>query len=168
MKRSSNWFVFFAFLGAAGAFVLYTGHVLPGRVASHFASSGHANSFMSRDGYIAFMLAFVVVLPGVMSGFMTLIFRSTTASINIPNRGYWLAPARRDATVAFLTRHGMILGAVVSTFLCFVHWLVVKANSVQPPQLANYLMQAGLAGLLVVLIVWTAWLWAAFRVPGAR
>ena len=114
---------------------------------------------------MTFMLVFVVGLPLVMTGIMTLVFRSVTTSLNIPNRDYWLAPERRADTVAFLTRHNMRFGACLAIFLSYVHWLVVQANLRQPAELSNSAIYAGLAVFALTIVAWTAWLWIAFRKP---
>ena len=165
MKRYISMLIFLAVLIAAGVFVFSSSGALPERVASHFGSSGAADSFMSRGGYVTFMLVFVVGLPLVMTGIMTLVFRSVTTSLNIPNRDYWLAPERRADTVAFLTRHNMRFGACLAIFLSYVHWLVVQANLRQPAELSNSAIYTGLAVFALTIVAWTAWLWIAFRKP---
>ena len=157
--------IFLAILAAAGVFVFTSSGVLPERVASHFGSSGAADSFMSHRGYVTFMLVFVVGMPLAMTGIMTLVFRSAKTSLNIPNRDYWLAPTRRADTVAFLTRHNMRFGACLAVFLSYVHWLVVQANSRQPPELSNIAIYAGLALFVLTIVLWTGWLLLAFRRP---
>ena len=138
---------------------------LKSRVAPHFGSSGAANSFMSRGGYVTFLLVFVVGLPLVMTGIMTLVFRSATTSLNIPTRDFWLASVRRTASVAFLTRHNMRFVACLALFLSYVHWLVVQANLRQPAELWNSAIYAGLGLFLLTIALWTAWLLLALRRP---
>jgi len=48
-------------------------------------------------------------------------------------------------------------------FLCFVHWLVVKANTLQPPRLAVRSFIAGLLLFLVAAVVWLGTLLVHFR-----
>ena len=145
MRRHVSKLIFIVVLAAAGLFVFITSDTLPERVASHFGSSGAADSYMSRSGYVTSMLIFVLGLPLVTTGCMTLVFRSATTSLNIPNRDYWLAPERRADAVAFLNRHSMRFGAFLAVFLSYMHWLVVRANFLQPPQLSNGAIYVGLA-----------------------
>jgi hypothetical protein len=100
-----------------------------------------------------------------MTAIMTLVFRSATTRLNIPNRDYWLAAERRADTIMFLTRHNMRFGACLAVFLCYVHWLVVQANLRQPPELSNSAIYAGLALFLLTIVLWTGWLLLAFRRP---
>ena len=157
--------LFLAILMAAGVFVFITSGTLPERVASHFGSSGAADSFMSRGVYMTFMIVFVVGLPLVMTGIMTLVFRGATTSLNIPNRDYWLAPERRADTIAFLTNHSMQFGTCLAVFFSYVHWIVVQANLRQPAALSNSAIYAGAGLLLLAIALWTAWLLLAFRKP---
>ena len=165
MSRHIPTLIFMAVLAAAGVFVFGSSSALPERVASHFGSAGAADSFMSRGGYVTFMLAFVVGLPLVTTGIMTLVFRSATTSLNIPNRDHWLAPERRASTLAFLTRHSMRFGACLAVFLSYVHWLVVQANLRQPAALSNSAIYTGLALFALTIVLWTVWLLLAFRTP---
>jgi uncharacterized membrane protein len=163
MSRHITTLVFLAVLAAAGVFVFVTSSSLPERVASHFGSSGVADAFMSCNGYVTFMLAFVVGLPLLTTGIMTLVFRSSTTSLNMPHRDYWLAPNRRASTLAFLIRHNMLFGGGLAVFLSYVHWLVVQANAQQPAVLSNSGIYAGLGVFLLALAGWAVWLWLAFR-----
>ena len=165
MKRYVPTLIFLAVLAAAGWFVLDSSGALPVQVASHFGRSGMTDSFMSRGGYVTFMLIFVVGLPLVMTGILTLVFRGATTSLNIPNRDYWLAPSRRADSIAFLTRHSMRFGACLTVFLSFVHWLVVRANARQPAELSNSAIYAGALLFVLTIVVWTVWLLLAFRKP---
>lgn len=162
-----SWVIFVCVLAVAGGFVVSTSQALPDPVASHFASSGQANAFMSRDAYVRFMLAFTVGLPLVLGVSMALVFRHTN-KLNLPNRDYWLAPERRAGTISFLTGHALLLADGVAIFLCYVHRLVVQANAVQPAHLANDSMIVGLVILLVATILWTVWLLLACRAPRMR
>lgn len=159
--------IFVVVLAVAGGFVVSTSQALPDPVASHFASSGQANAFMSRSAYVRFMLAFTVGLPLVLGVSMALVFRYTN-KLNLPNRDYWLAPERRAGTVSFLTGHALLLADGLAIFLCYVHRLVVQANAGQPARLASDSMIAGLVILLVATLLWTVWLLLAFRAPRMR
>lgn len=141
--------VFFVLLAAAAAFVWSTSASLPEVVASHFAAGGAANGFMPRASFVAFMLALVVLVPALLHSLGWLSARIPVRFVNVPNRNYWLAPERRDATLAALGRFGGWLGYATLGLLCAIHWLVVRANSLQPPRLE----QAPLIGLVAIYLV---------------
>ena len=94
-----------------------------------------------------------VVLPN-------LALRSTEARINIPNRGYWLSPERRADTVRFLSQQMAVFAALLIVFLCYVQWLVVRANAIEPPALNS---QAFLTGLTVFLVCTFSWVLRVVR-----
>ena len=147
----------------AAVFVWLTSRGLPSVVASHFDAAGVANGFMTRNFYAWFMLAFVVGLPLLLSLLPNLVFRSEKIRINLPNREYWLAPERRRETHDFLCRHNSRFGVLLTLFLCYVHWLVLRANAVAPPRLPSMPFIIGLALFGVLSVVWVAALLVRFR-----
>ena len=165
MDRKLLTLVFIALLLTGGGFVFSTTTSLPDRVASHFGAGGHANGYMTREGYRWFMLFFTVGFPAllvlVIGGLPRLIPQYT----NIPNREYWLAPERRTQAFDFLTIHALWFGCLLVLFLCSVHWLVVRANTQHPPQLANGPFLLALGVFLAAMVVWTIGLYRQFRVP---
>lgn len=141
-------------LVVAVAFVLVTAGSLPPTVASHFAAGGAANGFMPRAVYVKFMLGLVVALPLLMSVLMGITGRIPVRYINLPNRDYWLAPARVDETLAYLRGQGGTMGVLLCTFLCFVHWLVVRANGLTPAQFPETQLFVGVAVFALALVLW--------------
>lgn len=162
-KAHRSWLVFGCLLLLATAFILFTSQALPERLASHFAASGRPNGFMPRAGYVLFMLGFGVGLPLVMTILQAFMIRHSSNRINLPNRAYWLAPERREETIAFLVNHMVWFGCLLVVFLCFVHWLVVVANSVQPPHLSSVAIITGLVVFIGSTIAWTGVLFARFQ-----
>lgn len=145
----------FAFLVCCGAvFVWVTSERLPLVVASHFASSGQANGFMPRQGYLSFILALLIGLPSLLIALTWRSLGSSRTRINLPNKDYWLAPERRASTVAYLRTGLLWFGVLLLVFFCYVHWLVVLANGLQPPKLENSWFIGGLVSFLAALLVW--------------
>jgi uncharacterized membrane protein len=58
-----TWSVFVLLLVFATLFVAGTASDLPLTVASHFDAAGQPNAFMSRSGYVRFVLCVAVGLP---------------------------------------------------------------------------------------------------------
>jgi uncharacterized membrane protein len=146
-------------------FVWLTSASLPPVVASHFDASGVANGSMARTVYVRFMLALIVGLPALFA-LISYAIATPGARVNLPNRDYWLAPERRPQTVSYLRTHLARFSMVLVVFLCYVHWLVVRANEVSPAQLSNRAMFAGLGAILVFALVWTRLLLRRFRNRG--
>ena len=166
MKKSAYSLPFLLLLGVAALFVRQTSRDLPPLVATHFGAGGAANGFMSREFYLRFMLAFVVLLPWLVNFAFERILRSPNARINLPNRDHWLADGQREQTIEFLLRHMKFFGVMLAAFLCVVHALVVSANSVLPPALDNVRFGAGLGAYLLTLVVWIVALRRRFRRAG--
>ncbi|HET7585854.1 MAG TPA: DUF1648 domain-containing protein [Gemmatimonadaceae bacterium] len=138
---------------------------LPSVVASHFGAGGVADGFMPRDTYIMFMSVVSLGVPLTVGVLLRQLRRIPVSLINIPNRDYWLAPERADASRQYLARHGTIFPALLVVFLCFVHWQVIGANRVHPARIAERPFIVGLVLLLLVTIVWVGALFAHFRRP---
>ena len=150
---------------AAAIFVVTTSRSLPNVVASHFGPGGSANGFMPHAFYVRFMLAFVVLLPLLLSLVAGAVARLPVKLVNIPNRQYWLAPGRRAQAVDMLRGRMQLFAAMLAAFLCYVHWLVVRANQSQPPMLDNRRFVAGMAVFMFSLVIWIVALRRKFRPP---
>ena len=153
-------------LVVAGGFVWLTSGDLPPVVASHFGPGGNANGLMGRGTYTAFMLAVVVAAPALVGFSGQLVRVLPLQLVNLPNKQYWLAPQRRAATLESLSSMSVPFALVLVVFLCFVHWLVVQANAVQPARLQEGPLFVGLAVFGVATVLWLFTLFRRFgRVP---
>lgn len=148
-----------------GGYVYFSAQHLPPVVASHFVAGGAANGFMPRGTYVGLMVAltsgFSLLLP-VLASIVDFV---PPERFNLPNRDYWLAEERRADTLAFLHWHGAFLGVLLAAFLCFVHWLVLRANAVQPPLFPERTLITALPLFLIVMAIWIGTLFLRFRRP---
>jgi uncharacterized membrane protein len=165
VRKSADQIAFILIIIAAGLFVLRSGGTLPAMVGAHFNQSGAANGYLSRDFYVRFMLIFVMVLPVALNLLVNRVLRLPATRLNIPHREYWLAPERRAQTVERLQRHMRFFGVLLSAFLCYVHWQVVRANAHTPPLLDNVRFSTGLATFMAALVAWIVVLRRNFRPP---
>jgi len=147
-------------LVAAGAFVWLTSGALPAVVASHFGPGGIANGYMGRSTYTLLMLALVIAVPALIASSMLVVRVLPPQFVNLPNKRYWLAPERRAASLEALGGLGLRFAIALAVFLCFVHWLVVQANTVQPPRLSEPWF---LASLAVFGAATLGWLFSLYR-----
>jgi len=154
--RHSGRAAFLAFAAVAAVFVWLSSIGMPETVASHFGAAGAANGYMPRSVYAAIMIGFVTGLPVIMVLMTSRAVGRPDARINLPHRDYWLAPQRREATIARLRRGVQFFGVVLIVFLCYVHWLVVRANLTQPARLPQPWFTGGLVVFAVVVL---GWLW---------
>lgn len=121
---------------AAALFISPLAGGLPDIVAVHFNAAGAADGFATREGCRNFMFAFTLGAPLVVAAVTGGLPRILPASmINIPNRGYWLAPQRAAESLAFLSDQGIWFACILVVFLSVVDWTLVKANASVPPVL---------------------------------
>lgn len=151
---------------ATATLVVATGASLPEVVASHFGPGGQADGFMTRTGYVTFMLVILLGAAALFWGLPKLLRVLPTASFNLPNRDYWLAPERRDATLDDMERRLRWFACALLVFLAYVHYLVVQANAVQPPVLPERAFFLGMAGLVAAVIAWAVAFIRRFRRTG--
>jgi len=160
-----RWLLFALLLLAAAAFIAITGQSLPDIVASHFSGSGKADGYMLRRTYIIFMGVVTLAIPFSIVVVQALMVRRPDR-LKLRNRDYWLAPERREKTLEFLNVHAMRFAAMLLLFLCVVHWLLVKANTVQPAHLDSRLFITALVGFLIGTILWLIALYLRFSRRG--
>lgn len=162
-----TWTVFILLLLFAIFFVSGTAAELPADVASHFDAAGRPNAFMSRSGYIRFVLCLAIGLPCIVVFILTMVYSRAT-DLKLPNREYWLAPQRLDRTRSFLIAHGVWFGSLLVALVCMVHRLELVANRQQPPHLSNQTFAAVLVAFLIATAAWITALMFAFRRPASR
>jgi hypothetical protein len=149
-------------------FVGVTTGTLPPRVATHFASGGMANGWMPRDGYLWFALVLQLLPLGLFLGIGWLPVRFDRFT-NLPHRDYWLAPARREATAAWLRGMGASLACAMALLLIGLHAAILDANARMPPRLDEPLFIAGLVTFVAVVIAGVIAMHVKFRnVPRHR
>ncbi len=146
--------IFAALIGGAAIVLLATTGALPDRIPTHFGAGGVPNAWMTRGGYTTFMLAFTVGLPVLMVAAIGVLPRFAPRLVSLPNRDHWLAPERRDDSLAFLGRHACGLGCLMVLLAMGVHGLIVRASRATPPRLEEGLLLWMLAAFLVALVVW--------------
>jgi len=162
MRRSAV-FLLVALIALSAAFIAVTAGELPGLVASHFNSRSGANGWLTRGNYLLLMLALAILLPLVIVGFIALVSRTAPRLINLPHRTYWLAEDRREQTLATLLAFACVQGGLLTVFAAALHYVILQANTTEPPQLPGPLFVAVLLTLLAAMVAWTIALYVRFR-----
>jgi hypothetical protein len=149
---------------ASSAYIVGTIGQMPPRVAMHFASAGQGTGAVSRDFYLLLTLGFAVLLPlfivASIAGLPLI-----TQRVKLPNRDYWLAPARRDETLAAVGAFGGWLGCLLTVFAAALHYTTMEANASVPPQLRAPLFYTILGGFFAAVLSWQALFYLRFRTP---
>lgn len=164
MRRPST--VLLVLLTAFAAWRVLT--VLPGMppyLATHFAGGGAANGWMSHFTYLWFNAAMWLLMIGSFWSTRFLVGRTPVRLLSLPNKDYWMAQERREATLASLSNRMEFMGLLTLAGILGVHELVYAANRQPVPTLDESTLIAGLIAYFVILVVWMAALLAGFRVP---
>jgi uncharacterized membrane protein len=113
---------------------------LPSRVATHFDGNGQPNGWMSRAAHLQFMgvfgLGFPLFVPAIVYASRFLPDRF----YNLPHREYWLAPARRTQTMAYLFRHSLWFASMALCFVIGINYSIIHANSLAQAHLSTLLI----------------------------
>lgn len=166
MKRHLPYLVFAVMELLVVAFILATADGLPAKVASHFNMAGMADGFMPHQKHLQFMLFFAAGLPLAIVGVFSFVMPKFPGGLNIPHRDYWCSPENIDDTMRYLRQHIAWLGSLIAGFMGYIHWLVLKANAVEPPQMPNNLLFIGMGFFLIGVLLWGVLLTIKFfRLP---
>jgi uncharacterized membrane protein len=109
--------------------------LLPARTATHFNVRGVPDGWMSRRAQTASILGIAAFLVFTTVGPLSLVRYFSDSAINLPNREYWLAPERREATFERLTAIGILLACLSVALMIALQILVVRANLRTPASL---------------------------------
>lgn len=152
-------------LAFAAVFIVYTSQYLPDRVATHFGTHQQADGWMSRTGYLTFMLLFTIgiaSLVAIMTGPFPAKFPHWT---NVPHRDHWLAPRRRAESLAYLAAHGRRLAYLVVMMMLGMHYTILLANQARPPRLPGPVFTSILISFALALAWWIVRLYRRFPKP---
>jgi uncharacterized membrane protein len=116
---------------------LYYSPRLPEIVGSHFGTSGMPNGWQTKMAFFSIELATIVLATVISFGPPRIISAMPVSLINLPNKGYWLSPERREDTLSYFRAWSAWLGCALLAFLLFVMELVFRANLHTPPQFDN-------------------------------
>jgi len=97
-------------------------------VASHFNFSGEPEGFTSRE---SFRLLSLLIQGGVAGFFLllaALLPRIPVSLISIPNSEFWLSGEHRAASLTFLTRSLLWMGALTFAMTLMVFQSTIRAN----------------------------------------
>jgi uncharacterized membrane protein len=128
---------------------------MPGVMATHFGASGAANGWQSKEQF--FVLEFVLLGVCLLIGFgiPAIIAAAPPSLVNLPNKEFWLAPVRRDHTLAVFRIQMAWFACALLTFLIVVNQLVFNANQSVPRHLNGAQFTMALVAFLSFVAIWT-------------
>lgn len=162
MKLSRQWIGITLLIAVGHGIWAYT--VLPERVASHWDGAGNPNGYMSRDGFVSFYLWLMVGLSTLFGGIGALVRVTPDDAVNLPNKEYWLAPERREATITTITQQMNAFTIMLNAFMIGIHQLSIMANLTPDKHLSNGVWVL-LVGFLGGTGFWVYKMITEFKVP---
>ena len=101
---------------------------MPQRMAAHFAADGSPNGWQPREAFFLFMIL-VSASSAIVAFFAPWqIASKANARISLPNRDYWLAPERREATMQYIAATMGWFGCGLLFVLISGTYLALRAN----------------------------------------
>jgi hypothetical protein len=153
MMTPSRWIVLGLTLASLGQLAWYLPR-MPAAMATHYDAAGLPNGFMAPGtalGVHLFILGVLalgfVVLPALLGKF-------AVGLINIPNRGYWLSPERRAASLAALRTRMEILGCAALALMLAVGECSFHANLNPPARLPTWPLLCSVGAFLSFMAAW--------------
>jgi uncharacterized membrane protein len=148
------------------SFVLSTVDQLPEMVATHYRFDGRADGWMTRTGYLLFMMGFTLGFAALIAFLIGFLPRRWPHLTNIPNREYWLAEPRREDSVQFLSAHGWWLACLLVLLFAGVHYAILISHRSQPPNLPLSVFLPLLSGFFIGFVIWIMALHRRFHKRG--
>jgi len=137
---------------------------LPPQVAQHFNLQGQPDGWCSRAQYVALTVTLWIALPGFMLMVAMSIYYVPDKFVNLPHKGYWLAPERKESTRHALGNRMVWLPTTMAFFLVALNHDVIVANLAKPPRAPDNLWWI-VGAFVVVTFAWTAETYWRFRRP---
>jgi uncharacterized membrane protein len=142
--------------------------LLPEKMAAHFSFDGTPNGWQPKDAFFLLMLVVAAGSTSIIAFLSPRIIASRTDNkINLPHKSYWLAPARREATLRFIAAQMAWFGCAVLFVLLFGTHLAIQANLSPDFRFDNDTMIKVMAGFLFLTLLWTIrFVRHFYRLPG--
>jgi uncharacterized membrane protein len=128
---------------------------MPKVMASHFGPTGQPNGFQTLSAFLYMELGVVAIAALMGFGVPRLVGSIPVSLVNLPNKQFWLAPERREATLAYFRLAFAWFGCGLLAFLLVVNELVFRANLATPRRLNGTAFLTAVVAFLVFATVWT-------------
>jgi uncharacterized membrane protein len=139
--------------------------VAPAEMASHFNATGNPDNFVPKFQFFSRQVQTGLMVIGLNLLTQVLLLFLPVELINMPNREYWLAPERREATVDRLSSFVAALFTITLLAMQAGLELSVSANLQKPIIFAAQLMIPVIIGAFALSFMLLFWLSRSFRLP---
>ena len=164
MSSKLNWFVWALTIVVATIHLVWWYPQLPDIVPAHFNGSGQVDSEMTKSGF-CLLIAGIQLMTLVGLPLLGSILKQLPDSlVNMPNREYWLAPERREASLAvnyqMLLATAWLTGVLMMVIFELSAQVAMKRRTGIHPE-----MWIALAVYLVLVFGMCGWSFYWFRLP---
>src|SRR4029077_10985245 len=157
--------IFFTLVALGAVQLFYYGPRIPEILGSPFARGGFVNGWENKAAVFSPELAVVVLATVVAFGIPSIVAAVPVSLINLPHKEYWLAPERRENTLAYIRVWSAWFGCGLLAFLLFVMELAYRANLRTPPHFNNAASVPALLAFVVFDTGALVWLILHFSRP---
>lgn len=142
--------------------------IVPGpQMAAHFNIQGEPDRFVSKMEFFWFQVQTLLIVLGVGILLQALISFVPAEMVNMPNREYWLAPERRNAT---MDRFGSFTAFMSGVMLLAVHAgfeFAAYANLASPIHFNAQGMMIVMVAVFIGIGIMLVQFMISFRIPPA-
>ncbi len=103
---------------------------------------------MSRTAHLRFMIVFGLGFPLFVPALVYVSRFLPDQLFNLPRRDYWLGPAQRSRTMAYLFRHSLWFSSMALSFVIGMNFSIIQANHLSQAHLSTLFVLA-LAGCFI-------------------
>lgn len=134
---------------------------LPERTATHFGISGTPDRWGGRTELVIVYLGTVALMAAVFLAIPLAMHRLPDAMINLPERGYWLAPERREETLEWFATSMMLLGCATLVLIMDIFHQMFLVNLGETAVLPHPFFS--MCAFSAVVVIWCIVLLRRFR-----
>jgi uncharacterized membrane protein len=135
----------------------------PDVMAAHFNVQGNPDRLVPKLVFFGYQAQTVLVVIALSLVMQVLPMILPVQCINMPNREYWYAPERREATVDRLSSFAAALFALILLGIQAGFELAVSANLQKPIVFAAQIMVPVIITLFILSFMMLCWLARSFR-----
>ncbi len=135
---------------------------MPPKMASSFGGDGSAKGFMTPRDFLFFEVFIVAIMLLAFNVLPRLSIRNP-ASVNLPNKAYWLAPERAAATMREVLARLRGLGNLILAFMALLFQATYLANLTSNPALDMKWFGIGMACWIAFFLGWIVSFYRKFQ-----
>ena len=138
---------------------------LPDEVADNFDFDGTPNGSSGKTPFVVLYAVMVAFTALIFIGISRFLPRIPPSLINMPNKKYWLAPERKEESLAYLSRQMLHAGNATLALiaLVFQQIIVVNVNAMEGEPRLGLLLWILMGIYFVYMTVWVVRLFVRFR-----